>query len=329
MMKLFDETKNHFFQFLCQLINEIHSGCNYTKNDILHRLQQVPEFSSAVDLSEETAIIQHLFHFNDKDQYAELFIDEPVPCMPSNLELSWLKTMLEDDSCTFLLSDKLHRKMEERLKNVPALIPKGYWKKIHDYGDDTTSEPMKSYLRIILQAFRQQKQIHYINKDAQAYLHEDTVAPCRLEYDLAADKYRLIIWNSAENRAVKINMANLQALSLTQIPFPPDLTQKLNDFYAAHQTTITLRLINKVNAVERCFALFAAYDKESIVDETLHTYTLKITGYDFDRGELRDKILSLGSAVTVIEPSELRQEIISCLQTAARHYIENPSISIS
>ncbi len=323
MISLFNEMHNSLFLLLCQLVNEIHDGADYTQKDILRRITSLPEFqySEAPEIEKETAIIQKLFHFEKTTELAQLFEDAPIPCLPTNYELSWLKNMLTDDEFSFLLPSELRRDLTHRLEHISPLYPVKKWKKIHALGDDTQQPVLQKHLATIQTAFQKKCCLQYINIDLQKKQHSGTAAPCRLEYDLSNNVYHLIIWNDLEERAIKLTVNKLESLALSPHPLPKNLDQKLTSFFATHKTQATLRLRNKLNAVERCFALFSSYDKESYLEDD-DTYILIITYYTFDHYDITNKILSLGSAVTVISPSDLRKKIITCLQESYQKYCD-------
>ena len=68
------------------------------------------------------------------------------------------------------------------------------------------------------------------------------------------------------------------------------------------------------NVFERCFNIFSNYDKEiSRLDKT--SYQLKIYAREhFDKAEIVQNILSLGSSIVVLAPQNLRQQIIAAIQ---------------
>ena len=92
-------------------------------------------------------------------------------------------------------------------------------------------------------------------------------------------------------------------------------------YYEKHQKSVTLCLKRKTNAIERCFSMFFPFDKKAVVsDEELSQYLLTIYYYDFDEDDIINRILSLGSAVTVLEPEAMKQKIISRLKASLSYY---------
>ncbi|MCH3960174.1 MAG: WYL domain-containing protein [Selenomonas sp.] len=326
MPELFEETKSRLFTVLCQLINEVHQGRSYNRQQLIDRMKEClgfhydPKDICNADAETERDLIDTMFLFSQSKE-ALLLIDAPVPIQPTSIELKWLKAMLLDDTFNWLLPDDLRQKLLTRLDGIHPLIRQDQWHRIQADGDMPTAD-LNQQLALIQTAFQQQVKIHYINQAVDGTIYEKDAIPCRLEYDLAANHYSLIIWSEEESRAIKLNLASLQELNLTETPIPDEISGQLEAFYAkAPKETIKLRLKNTYNAVQRCFALFASYDKSSIVDDDLQTYELDIQYYRFDRPEIMQRILSLGPAATVLSPPEARQEICDIMAAAQQRYL--------
>ena len=65
---------------------------------------------------------------------------------------------------------------------------------------------------------------------------------------------------------------------------------------------------NTRNAVERCFALFSSFDKKARLQDD-GTCVLTISYSPPDEDEIFEKILSLGSAATVVAPQSFRERV--------------------
>ena len=97
MLTLFDETKNPLFLLICQIINEIHYGAKFKREDIFKRILSMSNFhyNEAPEIEREKEIIDLLFDFST-DGFAKLYFDKPISNLISSTELSWLKTMIQD-----------------------------------------------------------------------------------------------------------------------------------------------------------------------------------------------------------------------------------------
>ena len=301
MQKLFDSTKNPIFRLLCRLVDEINFGAKLTRKEIKNRILALPEFiyAEAPEIEKEEKIIDALFDF-DKNGYAKICVNQSINLSPNDSELSFLKTMLIDDEVNFLLPSDLRNKLAERLKNFSPLYNPADWKKLRL---KPVAEPegkiFSEILFVIVEALR--KNLKIISAGRK-------IIPCRLEYDFFADRYYLIAWSEEKNIAEKFSIRSLEKILLTEEKISAEVEDKLKKFYAENSAEISLSVKNVRNAVERCFALFGAFDKEARFQDD-GAYFLKISYCKFDEGEILEKILSLGAAVTVLSPQNIRKQI--------------------
>ena len=302
MQKLFDSTKNPIFRLLCQLVNEINSGAKLTRKDIKNRILALPEFIylEAPETEKEEDILDALFDF-DESGYAKICVNQPINLLPNDSELNFLKTMLIDEEVNFLLSQDLRQKLSERLKNFSPLYNPEDWHKLRlKPVTESESKIFSARLAVIVGALR--KKVKILQADKKTI-------PCRLEYDFYLDKYFLIAWSEEKNITEKISVRDLAKISITEEKISADVDGKLKKFYSENTAEISLSVKNTRNAVERCFALFGPFDKKTRFQED-GTYLLTISYCKFDEDEVLEKILSLGAAVTVLSPKNIREQIV-------------------
>lgn len=299
---LFHEVHSELFLALCRTINAIAAGTRMTRADIL---QQLPNLDWG-GLERANALIDTLFLFQP-DGSACRFLDNGIAARVTTAELVWLRAMLEDPGAAFLLPDNLREKLRQTLAAVPEWPRKTIWQTVQEQGDDRTA--LQGRLAIIWQALREKRQLAYANRDSRGQLHEGICSPCRLEYDAAANCYYLIIWQPDEARAIKMRVARLASVQCLDAPIPAGTEEAFHHFLADRRQSVTLR-------IKRSFMMFASYDKEASYDEEADTYTIQLYYYDFDRREILQQILSLGAAVTVLAPADMREAIIERLQAA-------------
>ena len=155
-------------------------------------------------------------------------------------------------------------------------------------------------LSVMVEALRTQRKIFCDNK---------FLTPCRLEYDLSADKYFLIIWQEEKRSAEKISVETLGKINLSAELIPSDCDESLKKFYAENVTEVSFKVLNTRNAIERCFALFSSFDKKARLQDD-GTYFLTVSYCLLDEDEIIEKIFSLGATVTVVAPKSFRARII-------------------
>lgn len=330
-MALFNEINSLLFPVLVRLHNEVCDGKKVTRQEMHKAIMQAfpigTESWNSDNLlftqQEENVLLDMLFAFESEaaDAVAAARLNIKLPrVLFSELERRWLKTMLVDEQASFLVSEELKAKLLSELEGV-AKLPLELWDKLQAVGDSNVAGSLQSHLKVIWQAIREKRKIFYRNVTASGELREDTAAPCRLEYDIAMNRYYLIAWNYPENRAVKILVSRLQTVSITDEEVTEDLLLKtFPDFLASKQCSVTLKLWPKNNAVDRCLSLFSSYDKAEAYMNNDGSCHLKILYYEFDSDEVKEKILSLGSAAVVTEPPEMREEIIRIFREAYEWY---------
>ena len=320
MAALFNNENALLLHVLCRVINEICRGRRLTERDIQKRLDEAFPGEAFFTGGDEQEVIDALFpsRYEAKDgRRPKPFYEAPVPSLPSDDERLWLKTMLLDESVAFLLPDALREKLLARLTDTPAFSLAGVWEKRQAKGDDPAREPLKGRLSLIWNALWEKKKLRYVNIDKSGVRHENTLAPCRLEYDAAMNRFFLIVWDEAEDRAVKINIHRLETLEISKEPIPSGTEEKFMGFLSRRKSEVAFRLTDKKNtgAFDRCYSLFSAYDKEACAEEE-NVYTIKVYYQDFDRREIISRLLSLGPAAVVLEPEDIRAEIIERLKEA-------------
>ena len=70
----------------------------------------------------------------------------------------------------------------------------------------------------------------------------------------------------------------------------------------------------------RCFSLFSIYDKNARMEQD-NTYLLTIRYYDLNHEEIVQKIRSLGTAVTILAPEDMRQSMQDTLRQMEKLYL--------
>ena len=307
--KLFNETQSEHFLTLCSVINDIHRGSLLTETDILHRFPHI-------DWADKDRLLQllHTVFIFDEKGHARLFINAPIPQLATHYQLRWLKDMLLNPECDFLLADQIRIKLLAAMKDINPLTNPETITIFRETGDRNLHLANSDMLAKIWQALKNRQKLAYTYQDAGGNIHQGICPPCRLEYDCAWHRLHLILWLEKEQRAIKLNISGIQEISLTDISYGREIEQYFEDFLARNKTSVVLQLSPKNNAVDRCFAIFSSYDKQSVYDEDNDIYTLTITYYQFDREEIINYILSLGAAVTVMAPQDMRQSVIDRLK---------------
>lgn len=319
MVSLYNELKNGLFLDLCRLITSIEHGQVYHKSDIVNQLCHYPE---SPDLQEYIQTILIPFYFSFPKGIAINNIAGALPITHlSDTELAWLKDMLNDSRYSFLLPENVRKKLKDYVKCVQNIFPSSHFSIIQETGENAQQEPLHTYLATFQQALVQQRQIILTWQNDGERIIKNTLSPTHLAYDLVKNEYRFICWDESKKQLYRLCPEQIKELSMTNDFIATTTQEEETQYYEKHQESVTLCLKRKTNAIERCFSMFFPFDKKAVVsDEELSQYLLTIYYYDFDEDDIINRILSLGSAVTVLKPEAMKQKIISRLKASLSYY---------
>lgn len=311
MVLFFNESVNTEFVALCQLVNAVAEGKKYTKEELVSILQSAYERCEP-DRQREEAMIETIFSFDAK-HYAQLSYEQGIKLTPRLYELSWLKAMLMDETAKFLLNTDLRSKLLEALENVESLAVA-----VKNTVDKNNDDEMQKKLSILHHALLHKQKI-YCEYLSDTKLYRVILSPLRLEYDIVTGVYSLFGWQENSAEPCKIGIDSLQKLELMNEYYNADLQQDFGNFLQKKRQRLVLRLKPKYNAFDRCYELFAEFDKESqLVDDDI--YQLTIFYYEFDQQEVLEKVISLGSSVVVEEPPVIRHAVIEHLKAVQKSW---------
>ncbi|MBQ7479484.1 MAG: WYL domain-containing protein [Selenomonadaceae bacterium] len=314
------------------LLHETNSSVFLKLADIHNRLQAVPTsltrgkiirslpFYDISNREHDTDLVNAAFCFDsDSTEDMEAPVIPPpsgrIPILPSHTELRWLKTMLENPKNDFLLSDALREKLLSALKDIPAYPLDEVWQKKQLAGEDTAQPNFRKTLSILCRALREQRNLSLRYRDWRGTSYQGTVSPCRLEYNTYTNRFHLLAWEPTERHILHMGIAGLSDLRLENKKIPPDTPEQFENHLKKLKKQAELTLTDTKNAKERCYAMFAAFDKTAFIDKDgLHH--LSITYYRFEREEVIRRILSLGPAAILKKPEDMRHEIARRLQEA-------------
>lgn len=311
MNDLFSVFKNHLFVSLCHILQEMDKGTAYTLTEVHDQLYGEMAFHPVI----EAMVSQIMTIFFQADQQwarsrLPLSLPELAPTIP---EKEWLKTLLQDSGCYPFIPEGIRHKLAIVLADTEALpMPP-----VFDSPDLQTPSIRKA-LSDFQEGLLQQHHVLFYRQEAEAPW---VVQPLRLEYDALTGHFSYFIHDEAKGFH-RIPAQAIARISRLDTPLPKDLESRYQTFLADCQQTLVLKVSPKWNAVERCFLLFAAYEKEAIYEEEADLYTLKIQCYDFDLPSILDDIFSLGSAVILVSPANLRQQLIQRLKESYARYAD-------
>ena len=181
-MKLFHEIKNSIFLKLLTITNKIEQGHSYNYQQLLDEVKSAFP-SMEADYSLEESLIESMFDTSDKENI-KLFINKPVPFLPSAIEVSWLKDFLTSPINKALLSTEVYEKLNHALANTPTYLPNNLWERETNIGDDEQNTVLLQNLNLLQTALITQKKISYTNTTVSGKVYTAITSPHRLEYSL-------------------------------------------------------------------------------------------------------------------------------------------------
>jgi len=225
------------------------------------------------------------------------------PTVPlSTLQKRWLKAISLDPRI------RLFGVEMPGLSDVaPLFTPSDYY--VYDkYGDGDPFED-EEYIRqfrVVLEAIRRGTQIKFEMTTRKGNTMFVRCRPLRLEYSEKDDKFRVITagWRAAST----VNLARMKGCVHYTGEKMPAVTERAEKY-----DTLTLRVIDERNALERVMLHFAHFEKQAErIDKK--TYILKIRYAQDDEPEMVIRILSFGPLVEVIGSEDLRNLVIEKLK---------------
>lgn len=226
------------------------------------------------------------------------------PTMPLTLiQKRWLKAISLDPRV------RLFDVSFEGLEGVdPLFTPEDYviYDKYCD-GDPFTDEDYIARFRLVLQAIREKRslKIEALNRRGNVILMR--VLPICLEYSEKDDKFRLITAGCRYGGTV--NLARI--VSCKPCEGNADALPRIEP---VKQETVTLRISNERNALERCMLHFAHFKKQAEKIDS-RNYLVHIQYDKDDETEMVIRILGFGPLVEVMEPVSFRNLIIERLKS--------------
>ena len=228
---------------------------------------------------------------------------EHKPTMPlTTLQKQWLKAISLDPRI------RLFDVKFEGLDGAYPLFTKEDYYVYDKYGDGDPYEDEEyvKKFRVILEAIRNGTQIKFEMTNRFGKPMFVRCYPKRIEYSEKDDKFRVVTagWNAVST----VNIAKMS--SCVHYTGPKSLT---GEERAAEYDTVTLRVLDERNALERVMLHFAHFEKQA---EKLgrKRYLVKIKYSLADETEMVIRILSFGPLVEVIGSEKFRNLVIERLK---------------
>lgn len=286
----------------------------------------------------------NLLQEEDKLWYSKLLYEPYTPT--TNLERRWMKAQLNDKRISLFLSDDLRMKFLESLSEEKALYQKEDFYYFDQYltGDPYEKESYQRAMRMVLYGLYHRAELEIIyrkNKERKEAPDKDpeeketqacrfvTVTgqetagkrkeeekggrylPLRLLYSMKEDCFRLYAVSLEQVPHQQITIFRMdRVIRVNVLPGRkiPDIDVEQWMKKRREEKPIVVRIKNEKKAVERFMIQMTDCEKETKEEED-QSVVVKIFYRQEQRQELVTRLLSIGPALEVIEPEEIREEI--------------------
>lgn len=300
MTELFSEIYNCYFQVIKSLIEKketisekeaafcIKNSC--FEESILYLLPKLTEKGWG------------FYEKQGESLHSRLSTDFYVPL--TNLQKSYLKSILMDDKISLFLRDEEINKINAAFSDIkPLYLPDDFYYYDRFSDKDNYQDPTyRKHFQMIMAAIQNREYLDILYESRFHHSAHHTCLPCRLEYSIKNDRFRLLAVSSHLCRNPDIETLNLSRIreilptgkTVRQLP---DINKSLRRSYYRDPVRIIIK--DRRNALERAMLQFANYEKSTrkISDDT---YECLIYYNKKTETELLIEVLSFGPMIKVV-----------------------------
>lgn len=299
-MELFSEVYNCYFQVIKSLIEKK----NYISESELYFRIQTSGFEESILylLPKLTDNEWGFYEKRDGILYSKLSTDFYVPL--NHLQKSYLKAILSDEKISLFLNDDEIAGLNAAFADVePLFNPEDfyYYDRFIDK-DDYQNPDYRKHFRMIISAIKNHEYLDILYEARFGQRVHHYYLPCRLEYSIKNDCFRLLAVEKHMERNPRIEILNLSrikdvTLSGIKVNRLPNINRSLQRSYYKEPVRIIIK--NQRNALERAMLQFANYEKSTRkIDE--NTYECLIYYNKKAETELLIEVLSFGPMIKVV-----------------------------
>ena len=300
MAELFSEIYNCYFQVVKALIEK---GNSISKKEAEYKVRDMGFEESIFTLMPKLLTDEWGFFEPVGDTFeSRLSKDFFVPL--SNLQKAYIKSILLDEKIKLFLSDNQINELNAALAHIEPLYKPDTFYYFDRYTDkDDYENPLyRKNFQVILEAIKNHRYVNILYKPNKSREKSHCCLPCRIEYSVKNDRFRLLAFNTHSTQNPKILQLNLNrmlevTLSDTAVAKVPDINHVIRRSYYKEPVRIIIK--NERNALERAMLQFANYDKHTKkISE--NTYECLIYYNKSMETELLIEILSFGPMIKVV-----------------------------
>ena len=299
MAELFSEVYNCYFQVIQSLVKQKSS---LSKQELSHCIQNTCFEESILYLLPRLTEKKWGF-YEEKDGILHSRLSENF-CVPlTNLQKSYLKAILMDEKIGLFLEEEEIRAINAAFSDIRPLFLPGdfyYYDRFSDK-DDYMEPEYRKHFRTILAAIQNKEYLDIVYESRTNHRLRHNYLPCRLEYSIKNDCFRLLALRShakQPNTVVTLNLRRIKEAAPTGVTLPqlPDINRLLSS--SCCQEPVRLLIKDRRNALERAMLQFANYRKNTRKLDA-DTYECLIYYKKDTETELLIEILSFGPMIRV------------------------------
>ncbi len=325
MSELFSEIYNCYFQVIKSLIEQ---KSTISERELNYRIQSFCFEESILYLLPKLG--EKGWGFYEKKDgvlHSRLSKDFYVPL--TDLQKSYLKAILSDEKIGLFLDEAKIAQINASLADVEPLFSSEdfyYYDRFADK-DDYASPEYKEHFQTILYAIQNRCYVDIIYESRHHRRMHHKYLPCRLEYSIKNDCFRLLAVASRaqeRKRVITLNLQRIVAVTATDIVVHklPDISRLYKR--SCYKEPVRVLIKNRRNALERAMLQFANYEKSTRrLNED--TYECLIYYNKETETELLIEILSFGPMLKVVGNETFLRLIKERL--IAQHHRTFPSAS--
>ncbi len=301
MAELFSEVYNCYYQVIQSLIRK--KSC-ISEKELKYHIQESCFEESLLYLLPR--LTERGWGFYEKKQggllRSRLSPDFAVPL--TDLQRAYLKSILLDDKIRLFFSDEEFGEINAALSGVePLFMPEDFtcFDRFSDR-DDYHDPLYRKHFQAIMAAIADCEYLDILYESRFQHRVRHCYLPCRLEYSIKNDRFRLLAVEAGSRRGQRVETLNLSRIreilptGRTERRLP-DINRALQRSYYHEPVRILIR--DQRNALERAMLQFANYEKSTRkIDKD--TYECLIYYNKSTETELLIEILSFGPMIKVV-----------------------------
>ncbi len=239
--------------------------------------------------------------------------DPVLPLLFTQIEKKYLKTLLEQPLFRTWLGEEATAELTQYLVDTQPFPLQSFIQNMHQGGEAFSLNSAETFLHLY-QGIVEKRLVSFSYQGTDNIVREQQeYYPYRLLLDKETGLWQLLAFTQNEKTEVVCNLARMNHVTITQHWFSEDLKELLQK--NRENQELLLKLRPDKNSIERSFLHFHDYQCTPSYDKAKEEYHIAISYHpDWDEEDLFSKVLSLGSAVEVLEPQSFRTQIIEELK---------------